>query len=205
MKESFLHKAVSAVYTSVQSQRFNRILISIRLTQCRGFISLGLTITFVDCLYQCRKCISCGRQVWYATRAGSKPCAKILLLTTLLRFVDHVSVKRHEKVDVCCPEPYPDVTFTFYITNFLLSAHLCRITPLESGEKVNLKIPFCSLVLSSCSSLARLCRLPTYLLLPTELGLRYIFTLANTYYHKLMIFCTMHLNITLLPLVSLKN
>jgi len=31
-------------------------------------------------------------------------------------YVQEVTVERHEKVYACCPEPYPDVTFTIHMT-----------------------------------------------------------------------------------------
>ena len=70
-------------------------------------------------------------------------------------YVDHISVIRNEKIYACCPEPYPDVTFTihmtrrslFYIINLIFPCLLIYAVsflgfflPVESGEKVNLEI-----------------------------------------------------------------
>ena len=70
-------------------------------------------------------------------------------------YVDMVTVERHQKVYACCPEPYPDVTFTihmtrrslFYIINLIFPCLLIYAVsflgfflPVESGEKVNLEI-----------------------------------------------------------------
>jgi len=64
-------------------------------------------------------------------------------------------VERHEKVYACCPEPYPDVTFTihmsrrslFYVVNLIFPCLLIYAVsflgfflPTESGDKVNLEI-----------------------------------------------------------------
>ena len=70
-------------------------------------------------------------------------------------FVDKVGALRHEKIYACCEEPYPDVTFTifmtrrslFYIINLIFPCLLIYTVsflgfflPVESGEKVNLEI-----------------------------------------------------------------
>ena len=68
--------------------------------------------------------------------------------------MDGISTDRHETIYECCPEPYPDVTFTihmrrgslFYVVNlitpclliFLISL-LGFFLPVESGVKVNLE------------------------------------------------------------------
>ncbi len=66
-----------------------------------------------------------------------------------------MTVVRNEKVYACCPDPYPDVTFTihmtrrslFYVINFIFPCLLIYAVsflgfflPVESGEKVNLEI-----------------------------------------------------------------
>jgi len=66
-----------------------------------------------------------------------------------------ISAKRNEKKYACCPELYPDVTFTihmrrgslFYVINLIAPCFLIFIIsflgfflPVESGEKVNLEI-----------------------------------------------------------------
>jgi hypothetical protein len=73
----------------------------------------------------------------------------------LFRWVDRITVERHEKYYACCAEPYPDVTFTihmnrrslFYIFNLIFPCMLIYVVsmlgfflPIESGEKVNLEI-----------------------------------------------------------------
>ncbi len=70
-------------------------------------------------------------------------------------YVENLTVERHEMVYACCPEPYPDVTFTihmtrrslFYIINLIFPCLLIYAVsflgfflPVESGEKVNLEI-----------------------------------------------------------------
>jgi nicotinic acetylcholine receptor, invertebrate len=69
-------------------------------------------------------------------------------------FVERVTVERHEKIYACCPEPYPDVTFTihmkrrslFYVINLIFPCLLIYAVsflgfflPVESGEKINLE------------------------------------------------------------------
>ena len=69
--------------------------------------------------------------------------------------VDNITALRSEQIYACCPEPYPDVTFTihmrrgslFYIVNLIapcflifLISFLGFFLPVESGEKVNLEI-----------------------------------------------------------------
>lgn len=66
-----------------------------------------------------------------------------------------ISANRNEKTYACCPELYPDVTFTihmrrgslFYLINLILPCFLIFVIsflgfflPVESGEKVNLEI-----------------------------------------------------------------
>jgi hypothetical protein len=68
--------------------------------------------------------------------------------------VDEISTEQHEKYYACCPEPYPDVTFTihmrrgslFYVVNLIapcflifLISFLGFFLPVESGDKVNLE------------------------------------------------------------------
>jgi len=68
---------------------------------------------------------------------------------------DGISAKRNEMRYACCPELYPDVTFTihmrrgslFYLVNLIapcflifLISFLGFFLPVESGEKVNLEI-----------------------------------------------------------------
>lgn len=70
-------------------------------------------------------------------------------------YVDRVTVVRNEMVYACCPEPYPDVTFTihmtrrslFYVVNLIFPCLLIYAVsilgfflPVESGQKVNLEI-----------------------------------------------------------------
>lgn len=70
-------------------------------------------------------------------------------------FVEELTVVRNEKVYACCPEPYPDVTFTihmtrrslFYVVNLIFPCLLIYAVsflgfflPVESGQKVNLEI-----------------------------------------------------------------
>ena len=65
-----------------------------------------------------------------------------------------IDAVRNEEIYACCPEPYPDVTFTihmkrgslFYIVNLIapcflifLISFLGFFLPVESGEKVNLE------------------------------------------------------------------
>ena len=66
-----------------------------------------------------------------------------------------ISARRNEKKYACCPELYPDVTFTihmrrgslFYVINLIAPCFLIFVIsflgfflPVESGEKVNLEI-----------------------------------------------------------------
>lgn len=68
--------------------------------------------------------------------------------------VDGISTEQHKKYYACCPQPYPDVTFTihmrrgslFYVVNLIapcflifLISFLGFFLPVESGDKVNLE------------------------------------------------------------------
>lgn len=69
--------------------------------------------------------------------------------------VPKISVERHVKFYGCCPEPFPDITFSihltrkpsYYITNIILPSLIITvlvvlgfILPVSSGEKVSLEI-----------------------------------------------------------------
>jgi len=68
--------------------------------------------------------------------------------------VDGITTQQHVRQYACCPEPYPDVTFTinmrrgslFYVVNLIapcflifLISFLGFFLPVESGDKVNLE------------------------------------------------------------------
>lgn len=69
--------------------------------------------------------------------------------------IPKVETKRHTIVYICCPAPYPDVTFyihlqrkpAYYVTNILIPSIMITILtvlgyflPVDSGEKVSLVI-----------------------------------------------------------------
>jgi len=90
--------------------------------------------------------------IWHMNRVNN-----LLLYACVWQewFVREVTVERHEKVYACCPQPYPDVTFTihmtrrslFYVVNLIFPCLLIYavsflgfLLPSESGDKVNLEI-----------------------------------------------------------------